>query len=206
MSAKGGIMKGLVTLFLLLFSLPSFAGIFPNIGVDAYVQAPLVRAYSTESLFQAPYATPTDLCMLANTSGSGITIKVLHVRVLSTQTTAGVNGFWVVKRSTQDGAVSTTMTVVPHDSNLAASGADVLNFTAAMQTTGTLVGIIRGADVFTPPPASTTSGGIYDFDFGPGSGSAPLYLHNTEMIALNFQGVAVPSGMKYACEFNWTEE
>jgi hypothetical protein len=183
---------------------PAFANVFPSMGVDAYVQAPKIRTYSASATPFTPYATPTDICALGGIATK--VVKVYHVRVYGTQTTAGVNGFFLNKRSTYNTGGQTALTVVPHDSQTIASGADVAKFTIAPTTLGTLVGIVRGADVFTPAPGSTTSGGWYDFDFGPGTGTQPILLRSNEMLTVNFGAAAVPTGLVVSCEFNWTEE
>lgn len=167
------------------------------------VSAPTTATYSATMVPIAPYATPTDLCVLGTNSST--LIKVFHVRVWGTQTTGGVNGFFLVKRRAFDTfAANTAMTVVPHDSYVQPSGADVTFLTAA-PTVGTSLGVVRGADVFVAAPAGLGTS-LFDFDFGPSTGVQPIILHQNEMLALNFAGVAVPSGMKISCEFNWTEQ
>ena len=192
-------------LFILLGVQPAFANILPSMGVDAYNQAPKIRTY-TATLFPtvAPYVLAQDICAIGGLSTK--VVKVHHVRVYLTQTTAGVNGLFLVKRSSASVGAQKAISAVPHDSQTIAAGADVTNFTAAPSTTGTLVGIVRGADVFTPAPASTTTGGYFDFDFGPSTGTLPMILRANEFLALNFGGLTIPTGLVLSCEFNWTEE
>jgi hypothetical protein len=188
----------------LLCCQPAFSNLLPSMGVDAYVQAPKIRTYSASSNTFTPYATPSDICVLGGIATK--VIKVYHVRVFGTQTSAGVNGFFIIKRSTYNTGSQNSLTAVPHDSQTIAAGADIAQFTAAPTSLGTLVGVVRGADVFTPAPASTTSGGWYDFDFGPNTGVQPILLRANQMLAVNFGGAAVPSGLVMSCEFSWTEE
>lgn len=166
---------------------------------------PLNATYSASATVFSPYATPTDLCEIGGVKDK--IVKVFHVRVYGTQTTGGVNGFFLIKRSSYNSTVSTTiqqMTSVPHESYSPAAGADIIVSIGA-QTLGTQVGVIRGADVFTAAPAGLGNS-YFDFSFGPETGVQPVVLHQNEMLALNFGSAAVPSGMKISCEFMWSEQ
>lgn len=164
---------------------------------------PLRSTFSTSSAFTIPYATPTDLCMIGNPTKGTITIH--HIRVSGVQTTAGLNPFYLVKRSTLDTCAETTLTAVSHDYYASSSYADI-QFCTGAPSLGTSEGTIRGADVLFPAPGNTSGNQAYDFDFGPASGTQPIILHQNEMVALNFNTVAVPAGMRLVCEFTWQEQ
>lgn len=188
-------MKNLI-LFLFLSLIP--------MGANAAweVVAPYVASYSASAAVFTPYATPSDLCAIGGSTA--VTIRVYHVRVWGTQTTGGVNAFFLVKRSTYSAGPNTPLTPIQHDSYIVAPNADLMTFLSAPSTIGKTVGIIRGSDVFTAAPAGLASS-YFDFDFGLASGVQPIVLHANEMLALNFGNIAVPAGMKISCEFNWTE-
>lgn len=201
-------MKILMALFSVLTFLigcdPAFAYMKASQAVEAQIMAPQTNTYSAESLYFNPPATPTDLCVISGVSGKLVTVH--HVRVTGTQTTGGVNGFFLIKRSTADSLTGTALTAVPHDSYFVAAGADIMNYLANPASLGTSLGVLRSADVFTAAPAGLANS-YFDFDFGPMSGVQPIVLHSAaETLALSFQGAALPSGLKIACDFTWTEK
>ncbi len=163
---------------------------------------PLRNTYSTSSILTVPYATPTDLCMIGNPTSGVITVH--HIRISGYQTTGGVNGFYIVKRSTLSTGQRTALTAVGHG-DYADSYADI-QFFKASPSLGTTVGTLRGADILIPAPAGTSANGGYDFDFGPGSGVQPITLNKNEMVSVNFNSAAVPAGMSIICEFTWQEQ
>lgn len=168
---------------------------------------PLRNTYSTSSVqtpgFQAPYATPTDICMIGNPTNRVLTLH--HIRVSGIQTTGGENAFFIVKRSSLDTCPGKPLVAVPHDSQQPASYSDIQWCTSA-PSLGTYVGTLRATDVLTPATTGTSAPGVYDWDFGPNTGTQPIVLHLNEMIAINFSSMAVPSGMQLACEFSWQEQ
>jgi hypothetical protein len=194
-------------LFLVLAACePAFANIKSSQGVDAYLFAPKTNTFSVSSPSFTPAATPTDVCSI--NGGAKKILRVLHIRVTSQQTTAGVNFWQVVKRSAFDTAgTMVPMTIVPHDSFFTATVAAAQYMTTSNPTLGTSVGTVRAAYVVTPQ--STTATGptfVQDFDFSPTTGASAMIIHPTESIALNFNGAAVPAGFVMNCEFTWQEE
>lgn len=190
-------MKRLILILALIFPL--------NAHAVWEVVPPLWAAFSASSALFTPYATPTDVCMLGNPNGAS-TIRVSQIRVWGSQSTAGTNAWYIIKRSTLDGvgSNSSALTAVNHDALVVAPGADILKITAAPAALGTSLGTLRGADVFAPQ-SSSAQNGIYTFDFAFDQGVNPIVLHKNEMIALNFNGAAVPTGMVVSCEFTWAE-
>jgi hypothetical protein len=191
-------MKMVILLLALLFPL----------GVNAYweVGAPLKDTYEagTDLTYSTLYSTsPTDFCVIGGSPGK--VVKVYHARIWGSQTTGGINQFFLVKRSAYDGfSTNTPLVVTAHDSRSPQAGADVTILNAA-PTLGTQIGVIRGADVFTAAPAGL-SNSIFDFDFGPNTGVQPVILLPKEMLAVNFNKNPIPAGFNFFCEFNWTEE
>lgn len=150
-----------------------------------------------------PPATPTDMVII---NGSATrTIRVIRWELSTTQTTAGINTFFLIKRSTANsGGTSAAATLVPMDSNNTAATATVLSYTAN-PTPGTSVGNIRATKLLTPQ-ATTTNSGVFVWDFDT-LNSQPVVLRGTAQgLALNFAGAALPAGLSVNCMINWTEE
>lgn len=155
-----------------------------------------------------PPATPTDLFTI---TGSGTkTIRVISVIAGFTQTTAGVNRIYTVKRSTANsGGTSSAPTAVPHDSTNAAATATVLSYTGN-PSTGSLVGNIAINNCYSPILATGTSGPNYQVS---PTGTVtellaqPVVLRGTgEVLAINFNGAALPTGLSVTGTITWIEE
>lgn len=151
-----------------------------------------------------PPATPTD--MVTITGSATKTVRVLRVELSTTQTTAGINTFFLVKRSTANSAgTSASATVIPHDSTNAAGTATVLSYTVN-PTLGNTIGNIRASKLLTPAPASVQFG-IYQWDFDGRTGGQGIVLTGTsQVLALNFNAAALPAGLNVNCTITWTEE
>jgi len=165
---------------------------------------PLVPTYSATTPFLTPYATPQDIVVIG---GSGTkTIKVHSITLSSTQTTAGVNSWYLNKLSTADsGGTSTALTKIPNDSAYAAATATALYYTAA-PTPGTIIGAVSSSSVGTNSPA--TVGAIAEVDlFTDQYNGQPIVLRGAaQQLALNFNGAAVPTGLSISVNIIWTEE
>lgn len=163
--------------------------------------------FSASSAAFTPPATPTDLATIAGAAGH--TVFVTKVKITTTQTTAGINVFNLVKRSTANTAgTATALTAVPHDSNNSAAIATVQNYTAN-PTTGTPVGTIEASHILSPAPASLASGNQrqYTFSYGEDDNIQPIALRGTgQMLAVNFGGAALPTGLSVIVGFEWYEE
>src|SRR5689334_4986236 len=115
----------------------------------------MADAYSAGILSLAPAASATDIFTI--TGSASKTIRVVEIALIGTQTTAGVVGIQLVKRSTANSAgTSSAPTVVPHDSASAAGTATVLAYTAN-PTTGNLVGVVRATREVWLAPASVAN-------------------------------------------------
>jgi hypothetical protein len=134
-------------------------------------------------------------------------MKLYKIRLSNTQTTAGINNWFIIKRSAVDTAgTSVSMTSVPLDSfELAATGVPQY-WTAVPGGLGTAVGTVSERLVAAPIPSSSSTA-LYEFDYSPMTGGKALVLRSAaEQVALNFNGAALPSGLSTICEFLWTEE
>jgi hypothetical protein len=160
--------------------------------------------YSAAAPAVVPPATPTDVCVLSGSSTR--TIRVTHVLLSSTQTTAGVNTWYLTKHSTADSlGTSTSASVIPHDS-LFGAGSAVMKMYTANPTVGTSLGSIRTVHLYSPAPAGTGAN-LQDFDFDMDLTSTPIVLRGTaQQVAINFAGAALPTGLSVNCGFEWTEQ
>lgn len=194
-----------------------------QLTVDATSKAARVSRYDSagrENSFQktatysvgipafTPPATPTDLFTI---TGSGTkTVRVISVLAGFTQTTAGNNRIYTVKRSTANsGGSSSAPTAVPFDSTNAAATATVLSYTGN-STPGSLVGNLAINNCYSPILATGTSGP--DYQLTPNGIvtellAQPVTLRGTgEVLAINFNGAALPSGLSVVGTIVWLEE
>lgn len=153
-----------------------------------------------------PPATPTD--MITITGSATKTIRVLTIEFSAQQTTQSTNTIFIAKRSTANSAgTSTSPTVVPVDSNDAAGTAVVRQYTVN-PTLGTLVGNVAIERVFTSVPGATATGAAgYTFDFWNSGASKGIVLRGTtQVLAINFNGAALPIGFSVSATITWVEE
>lgn len=163
--------------------------------------------YSVTSAPFTPPATPTDMATITGVAGK--IVYVTKVKLSSTQTTAGINVFHLVKRS----AVNTTgtpdvLTPVPHDSASPAAGALVKDYTANPGGLGAVVGTLESRHVLTPAPASVAPGTAqqYLFSASDDDNNQPIALRANEVLAINFGGAALPTGLSVIAGFEFYEE
>lgn len=152
-----------------------------------------------------PPATPTALTKFAGNATT--TARLYRFEVNCTQTTAGVNSFFLIKRSVVNlGGTLATATAVPHDSADASASSLFSNYINNPASLGTIIGTIAVARVMCPAPASVAPGPQYVFDFN-NLGWTPLTLRGTtQTVELNFGGAALPAGLSVGGSAVWTEE
>lgn len=168
--------------------------------------------YFASNTFTPP-ATPTDMVTIF---GSGTkTIRVISFKITTTNTAAGSQQFFLVKRS----AVNTTGTfvagtAVPADSTDAAATATVGHYTANPGGLGTLVGTVNTKRVASPVAVPATFAGVKE-DAGVemldqmanSLLDKPVTLSGTgQGLCLNFNGAALVAGQTHAYQIVWTEE
>ncbi len=163
--------------------------------------------YTAASAGFAPPATPTDLCVISGSATKKV--RVRRAELFSAQTTAALNTFHLVKRSTANtGGTATNLTAVPMDSGMmAATVASLANYTAN-PTTGTSVGRARVMTTLSVASATSTLFPVpLVMDFDVYNDSNPIVLNGVaEELAINFGGLALPTGLTVFCSFAWTEE
>lgn len=154
-----------------------------------------------------PPATPTDIWSI--TGSATKTVRLLRLGWSNTQTTAGVNTWFVIKRSSVNtGGSPTTLTLVPNDSNNAAATATVVNYTANPSPLGSSSGPVWTGKINSPAPATAGIGGLcgIELDFVDMFGQPLCLRGTTQQLALNFNGAALPAGLSMLIWCQWTEE
>lgn len=161
--------------------------------------------YSTTTAFQTPVATPTDIVGIIGSATT--TVRVQKIILSSAQTTAGINKWFLIKRSVADtGSTIVNPTIVPLDSTNAAATAVVNQYTVSNPTTGTAVGTVLTSYAPSTLPASTGASGdavIFDAKLS----GQPIVLRGVaQELDLNFAGAAVPTGLTMSVSIQFTEE
>jgi hypothetical protein len=174
-------------------------------AAGVYLESSNKAAYSASIVPVTPPATPTDIVTLYGSATK--TIRVLKLVINTTQTTIGINDWYLIKRSTANtGGTSAAITSVPLDSTFSAATAVFTRYTANPTALGTSVGNLAIVNVLSSSLAPGTSGTAYVpyvFDFT----NNPIVLRGaTQGIALNFNGAALPAGLSINCNIMWTEE
>jgi len=188
----------------------SKAGRTSDYGTDGRILTLQSKAtYGVTTTPFTPPATPTDMSTIF---GSGTkTIYVWGVSIATTQTTAGINRIYLVKRSSANsGGTSAAPTIVPYDANSASATASVVSYTVN-PTTGGLVGNISVQNVNSPILATGISYGVGSVDMyartTPFEISTPIILRGTAQgLCVNFNGAALPTGLSVIVNWIWTEE
>lgn len=162
-------------------------------------------SYRAATTAFTPGSTPFDVATI--TGSASKTVKVTHTCLTGVQTNAGVNSWFIIKRSAANsGGTSTDVTEVPSDSNSEAASATVLNYTVN-PTTSSPVGLIWSGKVVAAAPAGSAGnlqGVCVDLTELYGQ---PIVLRGTgEVLAWNFGGAALPAGLSIHVTFAWTEE
>lgn len=163
---------------------------------------PIFGSYCAASVPFTPGATPQDVFAI---TGSATTIvQVLCIGLTTVQTTAGMNAWSLLKRSTANtGGTSALVAGVPTNDAYPAPTATVRQYTAN-PTAGTVVGSLWTGRVSAPVPGSTVSNGIERvLSFNQG-GSVTL-TGIADVLAWNFGGVALPAGLSVQAWVWWNE-
>lgn len=184
-------------------------GATPNIGTVLDTTTPLPPpAASTFALFLAasapfaPGATPQDVFSITGSATRKVT--VVRMGLTTIQTTAGLNAWALVKRLTANsGGTSATVPGIPSDRAYPAATAVVRQYTAN-PTAGTLVGSLWSGRVPAPVLASAAQQPEVTPIVPP---SLPIVLSGTgDVLAWNFGGVALPSGLQVQACVTWIEQ
>lgn len=174
---------------------------------------PLVHAtYAASNTFTPP-ATPTDLVTI--TGSASKTIRIVSFKLTTTNTAAGSQQFFLVKRSTADtGGTPVAGTVVTFDSGNAAGTATVNHYTANPGALGTAVGTVNTMRVKSEIAVPGVGWNIVDSGVellpvtkvGGTFTTQPITLRGiAEQLVVNFNGAALVAGQTHAYSIVWTE-
>ena len=174
-------------------------------AAGVYLESSNKAAYKATIIPVTPPATPTDIVTLYGSATK--TIRITKVTLGSTQNTAGINDWYLIKRSAANtGGTSTTITPVPLDSLFPAATAVFRRYTANPTALGAAVGNLSIENILSPQINPGTSGTSYvphTWDFT----NNPLVLRGvSEGVAINFNGAALPAGLSVNLIITWTEE
>jgi len=151
--------------------------------------------YAAVSTAFTPGATPDDVFTI--TGSATKVVEVVKMGLTTVQTTAGVNAWFIRKRSTANsGGTSASAAAVPMDSKLPAATATALQYTAD-PTLGTSLGDVWSGHVDSPAVATAGIGGLIGVavDFLALYGQPVRLRGITEVLAWNFNNAALPAGL-----------
>jgi hypothetical protein len=175
-----------------------------SVARPAWADNHATYSYSNPS-FVIP-ATPTDIITIEGSASK--TIAITRVWISTIQTTAGVNSWYLAKRSTAwTGGVHVAGVAVPHDSSDPAGSAVVGHWTTLFTGGGSLVGNVWGGRLDSPAPATAGIGGFVGtfIDFTRLYGKPHMLRGTGESLGINFNGAALPAGMTCLGGFTWFE-
>ena len=151
--------------------------------------------------------TPGNQDAFTITGNATTNVYILKMGFSTAQTTAGINYWALLKRSAANTAgTPASVVAVPVQSGSAAAGAVVRQYTAN-PTAGTSLGPLWVGWVNSPAPATAGIGGLegVEIDFETMLGQPIALLSASEVLALNFGGNSVPSGMSVLAWVLWME-
>ena len=174
-------------------------------AAGVYLESSNKAAYCCSIVPLTPPATPTDVITIYGSATK--TVRILKIVLNTTQTTIGINDWYVIKRSTANtGGTSAAIVSVPIDSNFPAATAVVSRYTVNPTALGTSAGNLAVVNIVSPPIAPGTSGTgyiPYAFDFT----NNPIVLRGVAQgVAINFNGAALPGGLSINFNVTFTEE
>lgn len=162
--------------------------------------APVYGSYRAATAPFTPGATPQDVFTI--TGSATREVRVTGAGISTVQTTAGINAWLLLTRSTANSSgTSAAVARVPVSRAYPAATATVLQYTAN-PTPGTTVGSLWSGRVVSPAPASVASVVGRDVDFL----RQPVVLSGVnDVLAWNFNGVALPAGLSVQAWVAWEE-
>lgn len=172
------------------------------------------QTFAISSTF-TPAATPTDLVIIEGSATK--TVRIISMVIGTTNTAAGSQQFFLIKRSTADttGTFVSAGTPVPLDSaNAAATVNRAGHFTANPGALGTAVGTISVVRVASPAALPATWAGVReeaDVELLPWAVYSnlvqPITLRGVaQTLAINFNGAALVAGQTHTYRIVWIEE
>ncbi len=160
--------------------------------------------YMAASSAFTPGTTPQDVFSLTGNATTNVYVQKMGISTL--QTTAGFNAWFLAKRSTANsGGTSAAVTAVPVQSGNAAAAATLLQYTVN-PTAGSLIANLWAGFVNASAPATAGVGSnILELDFESMYGQPIALLSAAQVLAWNFNGAALPSGLSVLAWAQWFE-
>lgn len=158
-----------------------------------------------------PAATPNDLVIIYGSASK--TVRVVSLLLGTTTTAAGSQRFFIQKKSAvPSGGVFVAATMVPFDSNFAATATNVGHYTTD-PTAGASLGNINIVTVATPVLMAASWAGIREqsevqmLPCDPFGMAQPVTLRGVgQGLAINENDVALVAGQVHSYTIIWTEE
>ena len=152
-----------------------------------------------------PAANATDIFTIQGNATTNV--YVLKMGISTVQGADGFNQWFLIKRSAANTAAGTftSPAKVNYNSKNAAANAVVSQF-SANPTPGAAVGTVWSGYVYAPVVTDAgSSNDIFEVDFRDMFGEPLTLLSANEILALNFNGAAIPAGLTVIAYFVWTE-
>lgn len=161
-----------------------------------------------------PAATPTDLVTIFGSASK--TVRVLSMKIGTTNTAAGSQQFFLVKRSSANSAGTfVAATAVQADTaDAAATATSYGHYTANPGSLGTSDGNVNVIRVASPAAVPASFAGVREVsqlemlpDVVESNLYKPIVLNGTAQgLAINFNGAALVAGQTHTYTIVWTEE
>lgn len=208
-------MKKLLAVLMVLFTAPAWADVNvitkDSAGRETSLQSK--QTFCASSTF-TPAATPTDLVIIEGSATK--TVRVLSMKITTTNTAAGSQQFFLIKRSAADTTGTfVAATQVPLDStNSAGSVNRVGHFTANPGALGAAVGTLNTLRVASPAAVPASFAGVkedagvemIDWMINSLLDQPPVLRGVAQTLAINFNGAALVAGQTHAYRVCWMEE
>lgn len=167
-------------------------------GVQAVSSEGTKNTFSSASNSITLAATATDFWELIGSSTK--TVRILKLTISGFATAGASPDILLILRSTANsGGTSSNPTIVPNDSNNSAATASI-NLYSANPTLGSAVGTIRARKLNL---GAAGAAGTIEWKFSDVNDQAIVLRGTSQVLCLNFNGQAVPSGasLDIDCEF-----
>lgn len=162
--------------------------------------------YRAASVAFTPGAAPEDVFTISGNATTNVYINKMGLS--TTQTTAGINDWYLKKRSTANtGGVAVTETAVAVQSGNPAAATTVQHYTTTPSGVGTIVGALWSGWLDSPKITTAGTGGLQglELDFISMYGQPIALLSTAQVLSWSFNGAALPTGLSVLAWVQWFE-
>jgi hypothetical protein len=178
-----------------------------NSGVQYVNNEGQTPTYSAALTAYNPYTTAQDVAVLFNPAGSGTLIKVTRILVSGTATAAATLPLYLYLRSALNtGGTSSAVNNSTYDNNDPTASGTLYSYSAVPTNNGT--GRLVRSNVLILANASTPTGAappLVSWEFGNIGNCRQPHIRPGQCLALNLNGIAIPSGTSFYTTFEWAE-